>query len=508
VSAPRREIVSQWADEFKTVTGRPMMRLTSSDTSYEDQGDNFCATWASIEGLSDGFQQIFRSRRTLVICDEHHHAAVEATWGRGTVKSFEYARYAIILTGTPIRSDGGATAWMAYDDIGKIDHPEEGTYTISYGEAVDFGYCRPITFHRHEGQFSVVLKDGENIAVSGEKGVELPENLEKIEALQTALDYYMLVRTPIYEADNKTPSRNSYQASMLEWGISKLDDLRDTMPDAGGLVIAPNIRAADYIADLLEILEGERPIIVHTETSNPEERIRVFKNSTKKWIVSVAMISEGVDIKRLRVLIYLPNAQTELAFRQAMGRVVRTRDDERDATRAYVVMPTHKIFEEYARRVEVEMPPRFRKTSDDDDKERPKVKVCPACSEENDISATRCAFCQEEFPPKEPDMKECGYCGALNPKRATECQDCGERFGHDFEITLSDAFRMGTIIRGSDIDEELTQEGEKISPELKKLFLNSGDEWLVDIAKKVPGESMGKAAAFIEQVRKKIDEGE
>ena len=38
------------------------------------------------------------------------------------------------------------------------------------------------------------------------------------------------------------------------------------------------------------------------------------------------MIGEGVDIQRLRVLVYLPRARTDLRFRQAMGRVVRKYD--------------------------------------------------------------------------------------------------------------------------------------------------------------------------------------
>jgi len=80
----------------------------------------------------------------------------------------------------------------------------------------------------------------------------------------------------------------------------------------------------------------------------------------KRWLVSVAMISEGVDIKRLRILIYLPYAQTELAFRQAMGRVVRSLGDD-DYSRAYVVMPTHRVLEEWARRVEREMSPAHRR---------------------------------------------------------------------------------------------------------------------------------------------------
>ena len=46
---------------------------------------------------------------------------------------------------------------------------EDGTYTITYGEAVDLGYCRR-AFHRHEGNFNVTLDDGTEANVSGETG--------------------------------------------------------------------------------------------------------------------------------------------------------------------------------------------------------------------------------------------------------------------------------------------------------------------------------------------------
>ena len=73
------------------------------------------------------------------------------------------------------------------------------------------------------------------------------------------------------------------------------------------------------------------------------------------------MVSEGVDIRRLRVLVYLPNALTNLAFRQAIGRVVRT-NGPNDDTRAYVVMPSIKILEGYARKVEDEISPVHKKS--------------------------------------------------------------------------------------------------------------------------------------------------
>ena len=66
------------------------------------------------------------------------------------------------------------------------------------------------------------------------------------------------------------PLLNGYQATMVEWAGAKLSDLRHRMPDAGGLVIAPNIPMAEYMATLIELIEGERPIIVHSQMPNAE----------------------------------------------------------------------------------------------------------------------------------------------------------------------------------------------------------------------------------------------
>ena len=68
--------------------------------------------------------------------------------------------------------------------------------------------------------------------------------------------------------------------------------------------------------------------------------------------------SVRVDIDRLRVMAYLPNAETELFFRQAMGRIVRSRG-QLDDSWAYVIMPFHAKFVEYARRVRNEMSARY-----------------------------------------------------------------------------------------------------------------------------------------------------
>ena len=494
VIAPRKTVVNQWGDEFKFVTGRSMLKITGADEEPEEYGADLCATWSAVQGSLDGLQAVCRKDRTLVICDEHHHAAVEAAWGDGANGAFADAKFALILTGTPIRSDGKESVWLAYDDQGQIDHPEGGTYTLTYGEAVDLEYCRPITFHRHEGKFSVTLDDGENISVSGTEETQFSDGLKRIKGLKQALDYYKLACTPKYLPSGAADTV-SYQASLLEWCIDKLNDLRLRMPEAGGLVIAPNIPVAEYMAELLEILDGEKPVVVHNQVANPDGKIAAFRNSKKRWLVSVAMVSEGVDIPRLRIMAYLPNAQTELSFRQAMGRVVRNFGPQ-DDSRAYVVMPTHRIFEEYARRVEAEMSPAKLRPSN-----APDTKVCPDCGAECPKDATTCHVCDAEFPVRPPRMKTCDACGSLNTLSAKDCQSCGEGFGHDFEISLNDALRVGAIIRGMDLDEEEVQEGEAIRDVFRKGVLGSGDDQLIKILKLLPEESYGRLARMFEDTK-------
>lgn len=492
VIAPRAEVVNQWAEDFRWVTRRFMGKVTARDGDINALGMDVCATWSAVQGLMPELQAVCRTSRVLVICDEHHHAAVEAAWGQGADGAFTDAAFVLVLTGTPIRSDGAQSVWLAYDDVGAIDHPEAGIYTLTYGEAVDLGYCRPVTFHRHEGKFTVDLEGGHAVQVTGHQPAVLPKDLARIPGLQTALDFYRLARTPQFEPDKVTPKLDGYQATMLEWGGQKLTELRLRMPEAGGLVIAPSIEMAEYMVELIEHLEGERPLLVHSQMANPESRIKAFRNTDKRWLVSVAMVSEGVDIKRLRVLVYLPNALTELAFRQAIGRVVRTAGPE-DDTRAYVVMPSFETFEVFARRVEEEMSPAARAG-----KEEPRTKRCPVCGQECALGDRECPNCGHEFPAGPQRNKACQECGALNPVTATSCHACGASFSQTFTLTLDEALRAGAIVRGMDLEESEVQTAEQIAPQVRNLILRSGDERLVRILKVLPDESWARLRGILD----------
>lgn len=492
VVAPRSEVINQWAKEFRTCTGRYMGKVTGSDDDFEYIDYDLCATWAAVQGLSAGFQEVCKRSRTLIICDEHHHAAVAASWGDSAESAFRDAEFVLILSGTPVRSDGEETVWLTYNENGNLKHSKDGSFVLTYGEAVELGYCRPVAFHRHEGRFNVQLDTDENVVISGSESPEAAKLVKRLPALKSYMQFYKLAQTPSYHPNTTTPDLSGYQASMIEEAARKLDEIRLEMPNAGGLVIAPNIRVAEYFCELIREIEGEEPILVHSEKPGSDQKISAFRATDRRWIVSVAMISEGVDIPRLRVLVYLPNSQTELSFRQSIGRIVRT-SGLNDDTRGYVVMPAFKIFDEFARRVELEMPASAKT------KKEPKFKRCPICENECALNDHECKSCCHIFEKKErvARQKTCHECGSLNSISSETCIVCGSKFTHDFTVTLAEALRDGAIVRGIDLTESEVQEAEGLAPAFRDAALRSGDQVLIDILRRLPPESYGRLKAIL-----------
>ena len=151
-------------------------------------------------------------------------------------------------------------------------------------------------------------------------------------------------------------------------------------------------------------------------------------------------------------------------------------------------MPTHKIFEEYARRVESEMSPSALK------EERAKEKVCPVCEAKCCLTASSCHECGNEFSTKKEHQFECIDCGSLNPVGSSSCSNCGTKFDHKFSVSLREALRFGVITRGIDIDETETQLAERMGSSITADILSSGDEVLINIISKLPPEAYARVA--------------
>ena len=121
-------------------------------------------------------------------------------------------------------------------------------------------------------------------------------------------------------------------AHVLRDAHARLTDLRaGADPDAGGLVVAIDKDARRAARRRLARVTGERPAIVTSDAPDASARIARFAAGSGTWLVSVLMVSEGVDVPRLRVGVYATTARTELFFRQVVGRFIR-RTPRRRAT--------------------------------------------------------------------------------------------------------------------------------------------------------------------------------
>jgi hypothetical protein len=111
---------------------------------------------------------------------------------------------------------------------------------------------------------------------------------------------------------------------------------------------------------------GVVPTVATSEDPSASRRIVDFALGSSPWIVAVRMISEGVDIPRLRVGVYATNTVTELFFRQAVGRLVRwTGGPGRQA--AYMLIPDDKRLRTFAAGIAEQRRHCLRKPSYDED---------------------------------------------------------------------------------------------------------------------------------------------
>ncbi len=252
-----------------------------------------------------------------------------AAWGVRTRRAFDRARFRLLLSGTPFRSDNSAIPWVTYDEDGL----SRADYAYGYPQALRDRVCRPITFLPYDGEMEWV-SDGR--LRSADFDLLLPA-AESARRLRTALS-----------------PEGEWMGHVLRDADARLSEVRaDGHPDAGGLVIASDQDHARAIAARLGSISGEQPELVMSDEPGASRRIAEFASSERRWLVSVLMVSEGVDIPRLRVGVYATAARTELFFRQVVGRFIRATPGPRRQM-SYLLMPADPRLKALAHEIELE----------------------------------------------------------------------------------------------------------------------------------------------------------
>jgi superfamily II DNA or RNA helicase len=321
-----------WRGELDTQDGQPV--------------HGWVITYQSLAANPE-YHRILNSRkRTLVILDEVHHLGDEGAWGKSAEEALSVCVRRISLSGTPFRSDNSKipfatyyprghekAGWVRFTDDDQLG-PFPAGFDYSYGVALSEkpAPVRPAIFEMYDSDVSwfdaKAFKD-RTVRLSQEN---LTKNLRR-KANRMVLD-----------------PAGQWLEEALRAADERLTSVRsEGDADAKGLVVCLDTEHAHAVAQVLARVTGVRAVPVAASrdedgadsSGHAKNVIEAFKGSRDRWIVAVAMVSEGVDIPKLRVGVYATNKRTELFFRQVLGRLVRVRADlpeDVDQT-AYMFVP-------------------------------------------------------------------------------------------------------------------------------------------------------------------------
>lgn len=295
-------------------------------------GTSLC--YHSMQSLRERFWSLLEQNRVFVIFDEIHHCAggnvhTANAWGGQILANIQgKATYTLALTGTPWRSDNIPIALANYCENNQYIHCDH-----KYGllDAINDGVCRVP---------HITALDNHKITVTTLNETSIYSSFADLLASSSCVYKDVIEHPNVIE-------------HLLNLTKVKLDHLRKSYPDTGGLIVAASVDHAKQIKGCLLDM-GEPAAIVTYRENNPLSTIDSFKHSKDKWIISVGMISEGTNIPRLRVCCYLSQVKTELYFRQVLGRVMRVHHHS-DET-GYFIMPAHAKLLEYAQRLAEDIP--------------------------------------------------------------------------------------------------------------------------------------------------------
>ncbi|WP_166872120.1 DEAD/DEAH box helicase [Salinibacterium sp. ZJ450] len=312
VVAPTEHLKKQWADAAHRVGIRLDPRFKNSDGWHSRQYHGVAVTYAQVAVRSGLHKQLTESGRTLVILDEIHHGGDALSWGDAIREAFEPAARRLSLTGTPFRTDTAPIPFVRYLRDEKGIRTSQTDYNYGYGNALADGVVRPVLFMAYAGTMRWRTTMGDEM--SARLGEGDTKDITS-QAWRTALD-----------------PEGSWIPTVLRAANVRLSEVRQTVPDAGGLVIATDHYAAKAYAAHLREITGTMPTLVLSDDKEASEHIDKFSAGTDRWMVAVRMVSEGVDVPRLAVGVYATSASTPLFFAQVVGRFVRTRRRGETAT--------------------------------------------------------------------------------------------------------------------------------------------------------------------------------
>ena len=343
VVAPTDHLRQQWADSAAHA-GIALDARLGNDARLAPDFHGYVTTYAQVASRPLIHERRATGRnRALVIFDEIHHLGDGLSWGDAAQQAFADTVRRLNLTGTPFRtSKSERIPFLRYEEDSG-DMVSLADYSYGYREALADGVVRPVVFSAWSGSASWVNRAGALL----EGDLSQPASKREEEATWKAL----------------LAPESPWVRSVITAAHARLQELRaNGSPDAGCLLLANDHESARAYADLVRQITGHTPTVVLSDDAAASKKIDAFNRGSDPFLVAVRMVSEGVDIQRLQVLVWLTSYRTPMFFAQAVGRVVRARKPGETAT---VFLPAVRALLALAAAMEEERDHRVATSSDD-----------------------------------------------------------------------------------------------------------------------------------------------
>jgi len=354
--------------------------------------------------------ELFRNdygMRVAFIFDEIHHAnEANGSWGEYAEQMESQSAMTVVMSGTYFRSDGRKIKFVGYNDN---DKPILSTPAYTYTQGVSEQVVRPVGFRYIDAELDCVD------SINGEE----THNVSSIARGDRRMGAVM---REVFHPEGEVVHKLIHEVDQ------HIRQTRAMYPNAGALFTcrpgrmdSSEDKHVHQIAQKVRQYTGQEVVVVTHADRNAAGKIDAFRNSTVPYLVAVNMVSEGVDIPRLRALCFMRYIDSEMMFRQMVGRILRMIKGEENGPMAMGFLPDFQWMRQMAVNMEQDALTGIRDLQ------------CPQCGRfPCECPCRKCGKIPCECPPTDPPPR---------PQRP------------DFEVVGSTALDSGGSVSNDEIAE-------------------------------------------------------
>lgn len=273
-----------------------------------------------------------RGLKFAVVFDEVHHAnETNGTWGQYAEEIDALSDYTVVMSGTFFRTDGNPINFVRYNNEG-VAEPD---YQYTYTEGVADSYVRPVGFEYTNVELQCV----------SDKGMETHDLFE----MSPSDNRMGKIMREVFDPEGDCVRRMIHQIDEdMKWQRRQFPDAACLFTCRPGRNDSSGDKHVHQIAQKIRQYTGKECTVVTHRDKNAAGKIDAFRNGNSEYLVAVNMISEGVDIPRVRNVAMMRYISSEMMFRQIVGRAIRWIDGVDNGTAAKIYLPKFRQMYEFA----------------------------------------------------------------------------------------------------------------------------------------------------------------